>query len=190
MFYFYHLLEINDVTKQNDLSRFYRNMLERKTTTKVDTRDTITPVKNSSAHLEREKDQSIGSIRSGDSTEDRNSTADSEPVVIINDDARDEDEDKPVDTISTDPCTPTEDNNLQPDTVKPDDSTPQSVHVESVESDGVEETVTAVKETAEERRRRLFAKRTNEEQAMSAKERYLARKKAKLSEPVISTDDD
>ena len=46
-----------------------------------------------------------------------------------------------------------------------------------------------VEESQEEKRRRLFAKRTNEDTAMSAKERYLARKRAKLSQPTISTDD-
>lgn len=41
----------------------------------------------------------------------------------------------------------------------------------------------------EERRKAASAKRTNEETLSSAKERYLARKRAKLSVPVISTDD-
>ena len=44
-------------------------------------------------------------------------------------------------------------------------------------------------ETIEEKRRRLFTKRTSDEAAMSAKERYLARKRAKISEPVIAKDD-
>lgn len=46
------------------------------------------------------------------------------------------------------------------------------------------------KETIEERRKRIFAKRTNDESALSAKERYLSRKRAKLSEPVIINEDD
>ena len=46
-----------------------------------------------------------------------------------------------------------------------------------------------VEESQEEKRRRLFAKRTNEDTAMSAKERYLACKRTKLSQPTISTND-
>ena len=58
-------------------------------------------------------------------------------------------------------------------------------------SDNLHESVASVvEESQEEKRRRLFAKRTNEDTAMSAKERYLARKRAKLSQPTISTDDD
>lgn len=41
----------------------------------------------------------------------------------------------------------------------------------------------------EERRKISAAKRTNEQTLGSAKERYLARKRAKLSAPVISSDD-
>lgn len=41
----------------------------------------------------------------------------------------------------------------------------------------------------EERRKMASAKRTNEETLGSAKERYLARKRIKLSAPVISSDD-
>ena len=41
----------------------------------------------------------------------------------------------------------------------------------------------------EERRRTASAKRVNEETLGSAKERYLARKRAKLSTPVISSDE-
>ena len=44
-------------------------------------------------------------------------------------------------------------------------------------------------ESQEEKRQRLFA-RTNEDTAMSAKERYLVRNSVKLSQPTISTDDD
>ena len=42
-------------------------------------------------------------------------------------------------------------------------------------SDNLHESVASVvEESQEEKRRRLFAKRTNEDTAMSAKERYLA----------------
>ena len=44
--------------------------------------------------------------------------------------------------------------------------------------------------TSQEEETRFFAKRTNEDTAMSAKERYLACKRAKLSQPTISTDDE
>ncbi len=47
-----------------------------------------------------------------------------------------------------------------------------------------------VKESKEERRRRLFAKRTSNNAAMSAKERYLARKRARHSQPTVINDDD
>ena len=51
-------------------------------------------------------------------------------------------------------------------------------------SDNLPECVASVvEESQEEKRRRLFAKRTNEDTAMSAKERYLVRKRAKLSQP-------
>ena len=58
-------------------------------------------------------------------------------------------------------------------------------------SDNLPESIASiVEENQEEKRRRLFAKRTNEDTAMSTKERYLACKRAKLSQPTISTDDD
>ena len=47
-----------------------------------------------------------------------------------------------------------------------------------------------VEESQEEKRQCLSAKRSNEDTAVSAKERYLVRKRAKLSQPTISTDDD
>ena len=57
-------------------------------------------------------------------------------------------------------------------------------------SDNLHESVTSVvEESQEEKRQHLFGKRTNEDTAMSAKERYLARKRTKLSQPTISTDD-
>ena len=57
-------------------------------------------------------------------------------------------------------------------------------------SDNLPESVVSdVEESQEEKRQHLFAKRTNENTAMSAKERYLARKRAKLSQPTMSTDD-
>ena len=58
-------------------------------------------------------------------------------------------------------------------------------------SDNLHESVASVvEESQEEKRQRLFAKRTNEDTAISAKERYLARKRAKLSQPTTSTDDE
>ena len=58
-------------------------------------------------------------------------------------------------------------------------------------SDNLPESIASlVEESQKEKRRRLFAKRTNEDTAMSAKERYLARKRAKLSQPTISIDDE
>ena len=47
-----------------------------------------------------------------------------------------------------------------------------------------------VEKSQEEKRQHLCAKRTNEDTAMSAKERYLARKRANLLQLTISTDDD
>ena len=40
-------------------------------------------------------------------------------------------------------------------------------------------------ESQEEKRRRLFAKRKNEDTAMSGTERYLLRKRTKLSQPTF-----
>ena len=58
-------------------------------------------------------------------------------------------------------------------------------------SDNLHESVASVvEESQEEKRQHLFAKRTNEDTGMSAKERYLAPKRAKLSQPTTSTDDD
>ena len=53
-----------------------------------------------------------------------------------------------------------------------------------------ENVASVVEESQEDKRQRLFAKRTNEDTGMSAKERYLARKRANLLQPTISTDDD
>ena len=57
-------------------------------------------------------------------------------------------------------------------------------------SDNLPESVaSAVEESQEEKRQRLFGKRTNDDTAMSAEESYLPCKRAKLLQPTISTDD-
>ena len=50
--------------------------------------------------------------------------------------------------------------------------------------------VEEVKESKEDRLKRLFAKRTSTDAALSAKERYLARKRANVPQPTIANDDD
>ena len=144
---------MNDVTKQNDLSQFYRNILDKKSNSKTEMKVEI-----------KEDKQSIKTIELSQDVED-----DTQNNVI----------DNVVDTEESIELSlglsPEHDDKQHK--VDHSDNLPESI-------------VSVVEESQEEKRRRLFAKRTNEDTAMSAKERYLARKRAKLSQPTISTDDD
>lgn len=169
-------LEQNDVTKQDDLSRFYRNMFERKTsgqptTSEQDKREEMTHVRPRQHHNDIPQtpviEKQVNSNKEDEEGKDSTSTMEQE-----------EEENDVTEKES-------ETQDIQSDQELSDnDSTSEqtTLPVPTVESPPVE--------TLEERRKRIFAKRTDEDAALSAKERYLARKRAKLSQPIIATDDD
>jgi len=80
-----------------------------------------------------------------------------------------------------------------PDGTSPDGTSPVPGVSSYLQQQDMEEEEEAEKQpevTKEEKRRMLTAKRTSEDSLSSAKQRYLARKRAQISAPVVSTDDD
>ena len=166
-FIFCYSLELNDVTKETDLSRFYRNVLERKTTGAP-----------SSTTEEQEQDrekEDRGHHNYTDTTQQNNN----EPL----DQAGSEDDA----SGNNDEGSANEESASEKETEKFDEEERQEPKEDSPPIPTVPK---PQPETIEERRKRIFAKRTNEESALSAKERYLARKRAKLSQPTVITEDD
>ena len=156
---------MNDVTKENDLGRMYKHLLNQKTTmhaiplddggkkstTIINDKDNVIEVDKS------ETDLHAGTLNDKDNDSEQQSQSLSDETSIRNDNTGVNNSDEVV-----------------------------------VDEISVEDNVCSeeMKETKEERRRRLFAKRTSNDAAMSAKERYLARKKSKLSQPTIIVNDD
>uniref|UniRef100_A0A1X7UMV9 Uncharacterized protein n=1 Tax=Amphimedon queenslandica TaxID=400682 RepID=A0A1X7UMV9_AMPQE len=157
--------KLNDVTKETDLSRFYRNVLERKTTGAP-----------SSTTEEQEQDREKEDRHDYTDTFEQN---DNEPL----DEAGSEDDEGG----NNDEGSGNEGSPPEKETDELDEEERQEAKEDSPPVPTVPE---PQPETVEERRKRIFAKRTNEESALSAKERYLARKRAKLSEPTVITEDD
>ena len=166
------------MTKESDLSRFYRNMLERKTTGKPTSASII------------EKEEQMREAVEKQEKEERKSESNT---------AQDDEDDQTLDKADIEIEESHDSGNEESgnEESKSDEQTNKEVSIEE-KTDATDTILPAPptvpeappQETTEERRKRIFAKRTNEEAALSAKERYLARKKAKMSQPSVAIEDD
>ena len=149
------LTEANDITKQEDLSRFYRHLLHQQDGTGAVAADEEKA--KSSLPLES------GRRRSSESkeVEERRVKVEEQETAAVEDTER---------THNKEPS-PQEDSAIEPQ--------PSPPSRESIEVQGA--TVEQQEMNSEERRRIASAKRTDSQAFMSAKERYMARKRAKLA---------
>lgn len=160
--------EANDVTKQNDLSRFYHHLLHQEIR-----------VSDKSSQLSLEMDvQESGEVQKPDGRSEHleESVHDNEPDLLLS--LLNQSDDSHADQ------------GTQDSEAVGAEELHGSVHREQVASDvHSSPRPSPNEEILEERRKKFFAKRTTDDARLSAKERYLARKKQKLSQPVIATDD-
>ena len=152
-------IERNDVTKQDDLGRMYKYLLNQKTS--QEPLEKRTNRREEVPHEEDVKRQGVS--ESEEDTKEKSSKSESSPTsqpqaAVTDDEQNEENSESIVGGVSL---------------------------IESISDPLPAEP----QETKEERRKRLFSKRTSEEAALSAKERYLARKRAKVSQPTIANDD-
>jgi coiled-coil domain-containing protein 55 len=193
--------KMNDVTKQNDLSRFYRNVLERKTSSQPPSSRTL-PERKTSSQIPHDSRPLHPSPSTAHQHKDTSATT----AEIEQEERRHRVEDERTEETSSPILNEREETEMENDDVITEGTSDRVIETDIVKENEVNERISdgdvdmttdngnvpveAVKETAEEKRKRIFAKRTNEDQAMSAKERYLARKRAKLSQPTLNNDDD
>lgn len=158
---FLYYLAVNDVTKQKDLSKFYRHFFHEQTSP-----EKATPTRDEQrAPADHRRDHHKERRRS---SERRRSTEEEERVKEKSPDPKREEssEEEPLEGGES---------NHDTEIVQ---ERPSSASAAVSDLPATTETV-----TLEERRRVVSAKRTNEETFQSAKERYLARKRAKLTNP-------
>lgn len=147
------LTEANDITKQEDLSRFYRHLLHQQDGTAVVAADEEKA--KSSLPLESGRRPSSESKKGEERREEQG-------IVAVDTDKE------------PSPQEETESSAIEP---QPSPSSRESDEVQGTTSTTVEQQ----EMNSEERRRIASAKRTDSQAFMSAKERYMARKRAKLA---------
>ncbi len=176
--FFVDFLEADDVTKQTDMSRFHRNLLERMTSDGTSNKSEMDRRKSSGEqHTEKlaEPERNVSQDAFGDA---------------ITDD-RDAEIDRGLGE-SDGSVSPKQQESQRSDVQAEFSPAPGASSAGNVSSNLKEATTETAKEielSKEEKRKIVSAKRTSEETMSSAKERYLARKRAKTSAPVISSDD-
>ena len=153
------LTEANDITKQEDLSRFYRHLLHQQdgttTTTAADEKaKSPLPLESGSRRLSKSKEG-----------EERRAKAERQETAAEDTERTPEKEPSPQKTESS--------------AIEPQPS-PPSQGLSEVQSD-LSTSVEQQEMDIEERRRVASAKRTDSQAFMSAKERYMARKRAKIA---------
>ena len=154
------LTEANDITKQKDLSRFYRHLLDQQDGTAAATADEEKA--KSSLPLESGRRQSS---ESKEGEERRRVKAEGLETAGVDTKRTPEKEPSPQETESS--------------AIEPQPS-PPSQDLSEVQG-AVSTTAEQQEMDSEERRRIASAKRTDSQAFMSAKERYMARKRAKLA---------
>ena len=154
------LTEANDITKQEDLSRFYRHLLHQQDGTTATTADeekakSPLPLESGSRRLSESKEgeerRRAKAERQETAAEDTKRTPEKEPSP----------------------------QKMESSAIEPQPS-PPSQGLSEVQS-GLSTTVEQQEMDSEERRRIASAKRTDSQAFMSAKERYMARKRAKMA---------
>ena len=153
------LTEANDITKQEDLSRFYRHLLHQQDGTTATTADeekakSPPPLESGSRRLSESKEG-----------EERRAKAERQETAAEDTKRTPEKEPSPQQTESS--------------AIEPQPS-PPSQGLSEVQS-GLSTTIEQQEMDSEERRRVASAKRTDSQAFMSAKERYMARKRAKMA---------
>ena len=154
------LTEANDITKQEDLSRFYRHLLHQQdgttATTAADEEKAKSPLplESGSRQLSKSKEGEEGRAK-----------AERQETVAEDTKRTPEKELSPQKTESS--------------AIEPQPS-PPSQGLSEVQS-GLSTTIEQQEMDSEERRRVASAKRTDSQAFMSAKERYMARKRAKMA---------
>ena len=168
------LTEANDITKQKDLSRFYRHLLHQQDGTAVTTADekkakSSLPLESgrrrSSESKEREEREEREEGEEREEREERRVKVEGQETAAVDAKRTPEEEPSPqeMESLAIEP---------QPG--------PPSQSLSEVQS-GVSGTVEQQEMDSEERRRIASAKRTDSQAFMSAKERYMARKRAKMA---------
>lgn len=178
MFYCpYHHAEANDVTKQKDLGRFYQHLLDQKTRpTKIHSQKEQQTRHHLSSAVSEEKsgpvqEQSTESRHSEGSVEDQVPRFSVSPLSDRLDGSHTDQAVQDLDVSDAAEIRGSPDKGQE--AKKKHNSSGSCPDEESIE----------------ERRKKLFAKRTTEDARFSAMERYLARKKQKMSQPVVVSDD-
>ena len=195
----------NDVTKQTDLSKFHRHLLGRldrgavkeeepQAEKPTDSRRRASGEKESSSHRERERrsegdnnhERQRERRRSGEERDRRRSRHRSGGSVS-------EEERKPW---TADNEGDNQNVQREQEETEVDEKEGEEEKVEEGEQERVEGEASAPKlpsemtqEDKEERRKVAAAKRTDSQAQLSAKERYLARKRARTTAPVLAKDD-
>ena len=172
---FFFITERNDVTKEKDLSRLYRHLLHQKTSHPITTNQNIVKEK-SDKNVTKLKDVKKNVIDEDIKGEER--------MAVERGESQSEERVPPALPMETNlPLSEDVDEvELSHTTFKQssdvvDQHTGETKPEESIEI------------SEEEKRKRFFLKRTSDAAATSAKERYLARKRAKVSQPVTVPDD-
>ena len=153
------LTEANDITKQEDLSRFYRHLLHQQDGTTATTADE----EKAKSPLPLES----GSRRLSESKEGEERRAEAERQETAAEDTKRTPEKEPSPQ------------KMESSAIEPQPS-PPAQGLSEVQSD-LSTTVEQQEMDSEERRRIASAKRTDSQAFMSAKERYMARKRAKMA---------
>lgn len=198
----------NDVTREKDLSKFHRHLLNRLDTGAVEEgkeeerrssqsteaqRRRISEEKGGSSQRERERSHRRSESDGGyeEQRERRRSGEERRRSSHRSRDSVSEEENKPATSLTGDG----DSKELEQEEAEGDEG--RAAEGETV-GEGYEQSVSAevpklpselTQEDKEERRKAAAAKRTDSEAQLSAKERYLARKRARTSAPIVAKDD-
>ena len=163
------------MTKEKDLSRLYRHLLHQKTSHPLTTNQDNVKEK-SDKNVVKSKDVKKNVIEEDIKGEER--------VAVERGKSESEERVPPVLPIETDlPLSEDVDEVELSHTTSEQSSDVVDQHTVETKSEE------SIEISEEEKRKRFFLKRTSDAAATSAKERYLARKRAKVSQPVIVPDD-
>lgn len=169
--------EANDVTKQSDLGRFYQHLLDEKTRVTKNRGQQEQSIQLT-LEVDERKSEPAAQEQSADGPLTEASVEDKVPRISVSLLSNQSDDNshtgQAVQDLEAVDATETQD--------LPDKGQEARKEHNTLEPCLDEESV-------EERRKKLFAKRTTDDARLSAKERYLARKKQRMSHPVIASDD-
>ena len=168
--------EANDVTKQKDLGRFYQHLLDQKTRptthgSQQEQQRHLAPLQDSEHKSGPVLEQSACRHQVEGSVDDKVSRFSESPLSNQSDDRQTDQAEQNLEVV--------------------DAAEIQDLPAKGQEARKKHDSLRPCpdEESVEKQRKKLFAKRTTDDAQFSAKERYLARKKQKLSQPAIVSDD-